>query len=93
MMNRGLKAELRERALGVINCSLKILQCSQNYRLLLKMEILVGSRIFSQVLDAWFLVEVVYGKMLVARRLTLVNARARKGKRCARVLSKTIRYP
>ena len=53
----------------------------------------MGARIFSQVLDAWFLVEVVYGKMLVARRLTVVNARARKENRCARVLAKTIRYP
>ena len=30
--------------------------------------------------------------MLVARRLTFVNARARKEKRCVRMLAKTIRY-
>ena len=51
------------------------------------------ARIFLQVLACSVFSGGSFLKMLIARKASFVNARARKEKRCARMLAKTIRHP
>ena len=51
------------------------------------------ARIYLQVLACSVFSEGSFCKVLVAARLTFINACARKEKRCAQMLARTIRYP